>query len=324
MHADPLRLRADLLLLLAAVIWGFAFVAQRTGMAHLGPFAFNAVRFFIGGLVLLPVIAWTDYKRQTSDHSPRSPTPLPSSIVRRPSSLFPGLAAGAIMFGAAALQQVGIVSTTAGKAGFITSLYVVLVPLLGLLVGHRAGRNTWLGAILAAVGLYFLTMQGDFRMAWGDLLVLIGSVLWATHMLLLGHFSPGRDPLRLACVQFMACAALSGVVALLVETTATADLRAALIPILWTGVLSVGVGYTLQVVGQRHAPPADAAIILSLEAVFAVVGGWLLLGEHLSLRALFGCALMMAGILASQVTTADRRRPAAEATPVARPQTTDD
>jgi drug/metabolite transporter (DMT)-like permease len=315
MRNDPLRLRSDLLLLLTAVIWGFAFVGQRAGTAHVGPFAFNATRFFIGGLVLLPVMVWSDRRRLTADRRPSTAhldPPAseaadsavggrPTAVRRRPTAVG-GLLVGAVLFAAATLQQAGISFTTAGKAGFITSLYVVIVPLLGVALGHRIGRATWLGALLAAVGLYFLTMRpGELRMAPGDLLVLLGAVLWAVHMLLLGRLSPGRDPARLAFVQFMTCAALSGLAALLFETTTAGGLRGALPAILFTGVLSVGVGYTLQVAGQRHAPPADTAIILSLEAVFAVLAGRLLLGEQLTARALIGCGLMLAGILISQV-----------------------
>lgn len=301
MRSDPLRLRSDLLLLLTAAIWGFAFVAQRMGMDHLGPFAFNAVRFLVGGLVLLPLMAAGRWA--TGARSPDS------RFDRR--LLIGGLVAGAVLFAASSLQQAGIVFTTAGKAGFITSLYVVIVPLLGLALGRRAPLTTWAGALLAAVGLYFLTMQGAFQMAAGDLLVLIGAFLWATHLILLGYLSPGLDPIRLAFTQFITCAALSAAVALLFETTTAADLRAALAPILYTGIFSVGVGYTLQVVGQRHAPPADVAILLSSEAVFAVLGGWLLLDERLTLRALFGCGLMLAGILISQLMGTERTAPAA-------------
>jgi drug/metabolite transporter (DMT)-like permease len=317
MVSDPLRLRADLLLLLTAIIWGFAFVAQRTGMAHVEPFTFNAVRFLIGGLALLPVLALN--RRQVAA-APLSPAP---AAGRSRAVLAGGLAAGAVMFGAATLQQMGIVHTTAGKAGFITSLYVVLVPLLGLALGHRPSAATWAGAILAAAGLYFLTMQGNFRMAWGDLLVLLGAVLWAGHMLLLGRLSPGRDPIRLAFVQFLACAALSGAAALALETTTAANLRLALGAILFTGILSVGVGYTLQVVGQRHAPPADAAILLSMEALFAVIGGRLLLGEHLTSRALLGCGLMLAGILVSQWPGSNAAAGERRATGDGRPHPTD-
>jgi drug/metabolite transporter (DMT)-like permease len=290
---DSLRLRANLLLLLAAVIWGFAFVAQRTGMEHVGPFTFNAMRFFVGGIVLIPFIRYLN--RQRARHQ------LPEVALRSRGLLVGGLLAGTVLFAAATLQQMGIVFTTAGKAGFITSLYVVLVPLLGLALGQRTSVATWAGAILAAVGLYFLTMQGGFRMAWGDLLVLAGALLWAIHVLLLGRLAPGTDPVKLAFLQFMTCAGLSAATALLTETVTPADLQAALGPILYTGILSVGIGYTLQVIGQRHARPAEAAIILSLEAVFAVLGGRLLLDEQLTARALFGCGLMLAGILISQL-----------------------
>lgn len=285
------RLRANLLLLLTAVIWGFAFVAQRSGMEHVGPFTFNAIRFLIGALALIPLMTSLDRRREA-----RVVVPL-----RDRSLLIGGLLAGFVIFAAATLQQVGIVYTTAGKAGFITSLYVVLVPVLGLALGHRPPAAVWVGATLAAIGLYFLTIQEGLTIAWGDLLVLIGAFLWAGHVLLIGHLSPGTDPVKLAFLQFMACAALSAVAAALSETVTADAVRAALVPILYAGIMSVGVGYTLQVVAQGYTRPADTAIILSLEAVFAVVGGWILLGEELSLRALFGCGLMLAGILISQI-----------------------
>jgi drug/metabolite transporter (DMT)-like permease len=287
------RLRADLALLLTAAIWGLAFVAQRMGMDHVGPFAFNALRFFIGCLLLIPVTRFLDRGRAATN--------LPVIPYGDRRLLVGGALAGVALFGAATLQQVGIVFTTAGKAGFITSLYVVLVPLLGLVLGQRPPLAVWIGAILATVGLYFLTIEGGWRMAWGDLLVLAGAFLWAMHFLLLGRLSPRTDTVKLAFLQFFTCALLSALVALLTETATADGLRAALGAILFTGVLSVGVGYTLQVVAQRHAPPADAAILLSLEAVFAVLGGWLLLGEQLTARALAGCALMLAGILISQL-----------------------
>lgn len=293
MSSDSQRLRANLLLLLTAVIWGFAFVAQRSGMEFVGPFTFNAIRFLIGGLMLIPLMITLDRRRAAA-----SQTIIPLS---NRNLLAGGMLVGLILFGAATLQQMGVALTTAGKAGFITSLYVVLVPLLGLALGHRSSGAVWFGAILAAVGLYFLTIEGGFNMAWGDLLVLFGAFMWAGHVLLLGRLSPGTDTVKLAFLQFVVCAALSAVAALLTETTSAADLRAALWPLLYTGIMSVGVGYTLQTVAQAHARPADTAIILSLEAVFAVIGGWLLLGEVLSARALFGCALMLAGILVSQL-----------------------
>lgn len=293
MSDNPQRLRANFLLLLTAVIWGFAFVAQRSGMEFVGPFTFNAIRFLIGGLALVPLMAAMDRRRGAAG--------VAIVPLRGRGIVIGGALAGLFLFSAATLQQMGIAFTTAGKAGFITSLYVVLVPLLGLAFGHRPPAAVWAGAVLAAAGLYFLTIEGGFRMAWGDVLVLGGAFLWAGHVLLLGRLSPGTDPVKLAFAQFMACAALSAVAAVLLETTTVAALHAALLPILYAGIMSVGVGYTLQVVAQGHARPADAAIILSLEAVFAVIGGWLLLSEALTARALFGCGLMMAGIIISQL-----------------------
>jgi drug/metabolite transporter (DMT)-like permease len=288
-----LQTRANLILLLTSVIWGFAFVAQRSGMQFVGPFTFNAVRFAIGGVLLIPLALYLDRQRRLES--------LPIVPVRNRALLGGGVLAGVFLFGGASLQQAGLVYTTAGKAGFITGLYVVLVPIIGLAFGQRTAAGTWVGALLAVVGLYLLSVQGDFTIQLGDTLVLLGAFLWAGHVLLLGHLSPGTDPIKLACIQFFACAAFSLAAALFVETITTRGLQQALLPILYAGVMSVGVGYTLQVVGQRYARPSHAAIILSLESVFAVVGGWLLLGEQLGVRGLAGCALMLAGILISQI-----------------------
>jgi drug/metabolite transporter (DMT)-like permease len=301
--ASP-RLRADLILLLVAAIWGLSFVAQRLGTQYLGPFTFNAIRFFIGSILLLPVARFLDRRRHSAG--------LPVIRYTERRLLAGGVLAGLVLFAAATFQQTGITSTTAGKAGFITSLYVVLVPLLGLALGLRPSAAVWLGAVLAAVGLYFLTIESGFRMSWGDLLVLAGAFMWAAHFLVLGRLSPRTDPVKLAYLQFLACAALSAIVALLIETTTFAGLLGALGAILFSGVLSVGVGYTLQVVAQRDAPPADTAIILSLEAPFAVLGGVLLLGEQLTTRALLGCAFMLAGILVSQFVGRDATGPGHE------------
>jgi drug/metabolite transporter (DMT)-like permease len=283
-------LKAELLLLLAAVIWGFAFVAQRVGMDHVGPFTYNGVRFVLGALSLLPLLLIGRRSAPPSYSGGWKPT------------LAGGLLAGLILFAGASLQQVGIVHTTAGKAGFITGLYVVIVPLLGLLWGHRTPWSTWTGAAFAVVGLYLLTLTESFSLAEGDGLVLIGALFWAAHVLVIGWLS-GRhiEPILLACLQFIVCAALSLAVAVASEPITLAGLWGGALPILYGGLLSVGVAYTLQVVAQRDAPPAHAAIILSLETVFAALGGWLLLNETLSGRGLIGCALMFAGMLLSQL-----------------------
>lgn len=287
-------LKSDLLLLLSATIWGFAFVAQRMGMDHVGPFTFNGIRFFLGAVVVIPFIA-----RNSQQQLPKAVAS--AGVLGKRALFFYGALAGLTIFAGASLQQVGLVYTTAGKAGFITSLYVVMVPLMGSAWGQRTRAGTWGGALIAAVGMYLLSVNEDFTIAFGDLLELMGAVFWACHIHLIGWLSPKTDSLQLAFVQFMVCAAASLVTAVMVETIRVADLMAAALPILYGGVLSVGVAYTLQVVAQRHAHPAHAAILLSLEAVFAAVGGWLILGEVMSVRGLIGCLLMFTGMLVSQL-----------------------
>jgi drug/metabolite transporter (DMT)-like permease len=283
--------RSDMLLLTAAVIWGSAFVAQRVGMSHVGPLTFNGLRFALGALVLLP-LAWRG-DRPPLGHGGDDPGKNPWTV------LWGGGLAGVVLFSGAALQQVGLVYTTAGKAGFITGLYVIIVPLMGLFLGHRPGWGGWAGAGMAAYGLYLLSVTGAWTFAPGDLWELFGAFFWAAHVLILGWLSPRVDRLKLAWTQYMVCSVLSLIGAGLTETMSLDGIEGALIPILYGGVLSVGIAYTLQVVAQRHAPPTHAAIILSLEAVFAAMAGWLVLGEALSLKALIGCALMFSGMLSA-------------------------
>jgi len=286
--------KANLLLMIAAVIWGFSFVAQRVGMRYVGPLTFNGVRFALGAAALIPLLMWE------RKNGPRAVDGGDRALV-----LKGGVVAGLVLFMGATLQQYGVVYTTAGKAGFITGLYVVFVPLLGLLVGQKTGRFVWGGALTAAVGLYLLSAKGLVGIDPGDGLVLLSALFWATHVLVIGRLSRRVAPVRLAVTQFTVVSILSLVGAVLFETIELAALRAAAIPILYAGLLSVAVAYTLQVVAQRRAQPAHAAIILSLESVFAALGGWLVLSEVLSIRALIGCALMLAGILLAQ---ADSRR----------------
>lgn len=279
---------ADLLLLLTAMIWGFGFVAQRAGMEYVGPYTFNGIRFLLGGLCLLPLALRAD----------RSGT---SDISDRISSLKTGFWAGLVLFCGASLQQVGLLYTSAGKAGFITGLYVVFVPILGLIFGKRTEAGTWAGALLATAGMYFLSVKSDFSIGTGDLLVLIGAVFWALHVLLLSYLAPSTHPVRLAMIQFLFCGLLSLIIAMITEVIILKSIVSAIIPILYGGLFSVGIGYTLQVVAQRRAHPAHASILLSLEAVFAAIGGWWLLDEVLSVRGLFGCGLMLGGMLFSRI-----------------------
>ncbi len=278
-------LKADLLLLFAALIWGGAFVAQRAGMEHLPPIAFNGIRFVLGTIVLAPfaIISWKLYPARNSSKE-----------------LFAGAVAGLILFVATNLQQIGIVSTTAGKAGFITGLYVVLVPLLGIFFKHRPQVGSLIGALLALSGLFLLTVEGDFKIGEGDLWVLACAFAFTLHVLWIAWASTRADPIRLAFLQFLTCASLSLALAFLLEQFTWEQARASYLSLLYSGVLSVGVAYTLQVFGQREARPSHAAIIMSLEAAFAALAGWAMLGEVLSLRAVIGCALMFLGMVASQ------------------------
>ena len=285
-------LKADILLVLTAMIWGFAFVAQRVGMEYVGPFTFNAVRFALGSLSLLPLI-WLQQKRK--------PAEILDKKQNKPVLIW-GIMAGGALFAGASLQQAGMVYTTAGKAGFITGLYVVIVPLLGLFWKQRPRLSTWLGAILAAVGLYFLSITSEFSISIGDLLVLISAFFWSGHVLLIGWLAPQTDSLKLASAQFAVCSLFSLITALLIETISFSSIWQAMIPILYGGVCSVGIAYTLQIIAQKDAHPAHSAIIMSLEGLFAAIGGWLVLGEVLSMRGLLGCALMLAGMCFSQVS----------------------
>jgi len=283
-------LKADCLLLITAMIWGFAFVAQRVGMDYVGPFTFNAVRFALGSLSLIPLILLLK-KRQSKPQSRGN-----ISVLKG------GLLAGVALFAGASLQQAGLVYTTAGNAGFITGLYVVIVPILGLFWRQRPHTGTWLGAVLAAVGLYFLSVTDTFTISFGDLLVLTGAFFWAGHVLLIGWLAPQTNSLKLASAQFAVCSLLSFLTALFFEIITFEAIWQAAVPILYGGLGSVGIAYTLQVIAQRDAHPAHSAIILSLEGLFAAIGGWLLLNEILSGRGLFGCALMLAGMIFSELS----------------------
>lgn len=299
MHQKETALKADGLLLLTAMIWGFAFVAQRSGMASIGPFAFNAVRFALGAASLLPLILLGRRSRSSSVRTLDSG----GKALRI-------LAAGTVLFCGASLQQVGIVTTTAGNAGFITSLYVVLVPIIGFLFrrssGTLYGAGIWIGALLALAGLYVLSVSGTLAMKTGDLLELIGALFWAVHILLVGRFAAVMDALELAAGQFAVCSIWSLAGALLAEPNPFAGTVAAALPILYGGLFSIGVAYTLQIVAQKSAHPAHASIILSMESLFAGLGGVVLLSEALTWRLAGGGFLMLAGMMVSQLGPAPK------------------
>jgi drug/metabolite transporter (DMT)-like permease len=290
-------LRADILMLITAAIWGAAFVAQRLGMDAIGPFLYTGLRFTLGALILLPLLLV-----------------LPKPAVKQP--LNRGLLLGGLLMGLALtvginLQQVGLLFTSVTNSGFITGLYVIIVPLLGLFIGHRTGLGTWMGACLAVLGMFLLSVGEGFQVASGDWLQLAGACVWGVHVLLVGFFASRYDPIRLAVLQFAVCAVFSLILALVFEEINLRAILQAGPAILYGGVIAVAIGYTLQVVAQRHAIASHAAIILSLEAVFAAIAGALLLDESLHARGYIGCALMFAGMLIAQLWPQKHAAPAA-------------
>lgn len=286
MKTKPVQ--ANLILLLTAVIWGGGFVAQRLGMQQMGPYLFNGFRFLIGALTLIPVIILRNKARVDQAGGLKK-------------TLLTGAAAGLFLFFGATFQQLGLVFTTAGKAGFITGLYVVIVPLLGMFWGDRGSFFSWFGAILAVIGLYFLSATRGMIIAPGDGFVLIGACFWALHVQFIARYSPDVDPFQLSFVQSIFTSVISFAVGFLLEDLVIEQVLSAAFPILYGGVISIGIAYTLQLVGQRYAKATPAAIILSLESVFAVFWGWLILNEELTLKILFGSSLMLAGMMVSQI-----------------------
>lgn len=295
MGNETRQLRGGAMLMLTALIWGTAFVAQSVGMDYLGPCAFTATRNFIGCVALLPVIALAS--RLRSGAQPEEAAPAPGK-----KALFGwGAACGLLLGGATLLQQAGMQTASAGKAGFLTALYIVIVPVLGIFLGRRPGLKVWMGVVLALVGAYLLSVKGEAGIASGDLLVIASAVAFSLHILVIDSVPAGVDGVRLSCVQFLVAGAFALVLALFLETFTWRDILSAWVPLLYTGVVSSGVGYTLQILGQRTVSPTVASLILSLESVFAALAGWAILGQALSLRELFGCALVFVAVILAQL-----------------------
>jgi drug/metabolite transporter (DMT)-like permease len=291
------RARANLLLLLASAIWGFAFVAQRVGAEFIGPLSFNAVRFALGVLVLLPIIWWRSTTRKVSPKRRR--------LAWR-AAVAPGVLAGALLTVASGLQQSAMATVPAGNAAFITGLYMVFVPVISAFRGHRSSPATVLGVISSVIGLYLIAVTDAFTIGFGELLLIISTLIWAAQILVIDHFGTKLSALRFAAVQFITCSALSSVGALLLDPAPFAGLDDAVIPLLYGGLLSVGIAFTLQVVGQRDALATHAALIMAMESVFGAIGGALILGESMGLRGYVGAALMVAGVIIAQLGAAPR------------------
>ena len=267
----------NLILLLIALIWGAAFVAQSAGMDYIGPFTFNCARSILGGIVLIPVIYVLDKKRKEKISQGKE------VIQNKKTLIIGGICCGFFLMLGSSLQQIGIQYTTAGKAGFITALYILIVPILGMTVGKKAGIKVWIGVVLAVIGMYFLCMTSGLSIAKGD------------------HFSPKADGVKMSCIQFFVCGILCMIPTILFEHPELYSILQAWKPIAYAGIMSCGVGYTLQIVAQKNTDPTVASLLLSLESVFSVLAGWVILGETLSPRELFGCALVFVAVILAQL-----------------------
>lgn len=291
------KLRKNLLPILAAFIWGTAFVAQSVGADYMPPFAFNAVRSAIATLALLVVVAVFCKIR-------KEPFLLPKG--KRKDLLIGGLCCGAALAVASAFQQAGLSDTDPGKAGFITALYIVLVPIAGLFFNKRAPFTVWIAVVVAAIGLYFLCIKDNFTIEYSDLLILLCALCFTAHIMFIDHFTEKVDGVRLSCLQFFVVAVISGILMLLFEQPDWSVLPMCTVPLLYTGVLSSGVAYTLQIISQKGANPTVVSLLLSLESVFAVLAG-IIMGDRISGREFLGCGLMLAAVIIAQLPPLDKK-----------------
>lgn len=313
MNTQKMPLKNSLCLLLAATIWGIAFVAQSVGMEYVGPFTFNGVRSLIGAAVLVPVIFILNRSKNSKDipsnedstaagsSSAATQTTATASPYNSRDLWMGGIACGIALFAASNFQQFGIQYTTVGKAGFITACYIVIVPIIGLFLGKKCSPFIWAAVVMALVGLYLLCITDGFSIGLGDVLVLVCAFLFSLHILVIDYFSPKTDGVKLSCIQFLVCGILSTILALILEHPQISSILTAWLPILYAGVMSCGVAYTLQIVGQKNVNPTVASLILSLESCISVLAGWILLGQKLSAKELIGCVIMFAAIILAQL-----------------------
>ena len=314
-----IQLKHSFYLLLTAAIWGVSFVAQSVGMEYVGPFTFNGVRSLIGAAFLVPCILflfWRNKIKNSSQenfqsnakNSSRNSIPARERNCQNSSSahdrtlLLGGICCGLILAAASSLQQIGIQYTAVGKAGFLTAVYIVLVPVLGLFLKKRCSPLVWISVILAFAGLYLLTAADGFSsIESGDLMLLAGAFLFAIHILVIDYFSPRCDGVKMSCIQFLVCGILCTAIALITEHPQISAILTAAVPILYAGILSCGIAYTLQIIGQKSMNPTVASLILSLESAISVLAGWLILGQKLSFREILGCVIVFAAIILAQL-----------------------
>lgn len=305
MQKQQIPLKNSLLLLLAAVIWGIAFVAQSVGMDYVGGFTFNAVRSLIGSAVLVPLILIPGQNNSDNSETSEAAASTTSGIQKRKDLIIGGISCGICLCLASNFQQFGIKYTTVGKAGFITACYIVIVPIIGLFLGKKCSKFIWAAVAMALIGLYLLCITDGFSIGKGDLLVLVCAFLFSIHILVIDHFSPKADGVKLSCIQFLTCGILSAIPALILEHPQIPSILAAWQPILYAGVMSCGVAYTLQIIGQKNMNPTVASLILSMESCISVLAGWIILGQQLSAKEILGCVIMFAAIILAQLPQKD-------------------
>ncbi len=283
------KIKGPLILTICALIWGTAFVFQSVGMDYIKPFSFLAARSFVGCIVLIPLIIVSRVK--SSVHKPDT----------EKNWLKGGIICGVVLFAASAFQQIGIQYTTAGEAGFLTALYIVIVPVLGIFMGKKVGMQIWRAVALALIGAYLLSVKDGFSVSQGAWWLLLCSLVFSFHILVCEKYGTAADPIKLSCMQFLVCGILSAVFAFAVEHPTAAAFTGAVIPILYCGIMSSGVAYTLQIVGQRYTQATVASLIMSLESVFSALAGWVILGEILSVREIIGCVLVFSAVVLAQL-----------------------
>ena len=284
-----MKLRGSLCLLLAAFIWGITFVAQLAGMDNIGPFTYGFARYVVGVMAIF--VIWYGFRGKRRDAKEHG---------EYYSGWKAGMGAGVIMFVASAFQQCALQYTTAGKTAFITCLYIIFVPIISVVIGKILKLENWIGALAALVGLYCLSIKGDFDLNYGDVLAFICSIFWSLHIMYIDRFADKKDNIDISASQLVVCAVLNGVAAFAMESVVWQHIVDAWFPIVFAGVMSSGIAFTLQIVGQKYAEPAHAAIIMSLESVFGAVGGWFVLNEQMSHIEVFGCMMMLMGMLITQ------------------------
>ena len=288
------KIRANLLLLLTAFIWGSTFVAQNSAADKVEPFTYNASRSILAFVMLLPVIFFMEKAWQSGGTKRKKSLSLPENKM----TVIGGVCCGLALFTASYLQQTGIGMTTAGKAGFITALYIVIVPILGILTGKKVGKVIWLCVLLAVAGFYLLCVKEGFSIASGDLYVLACAFVFSLHIMIIDHFSPrAGNVVMMSAIQFLVVSLLSAVFMMIMESPSLEVIKGSFFQIAYAGILSSAVGYTLQIVAQRDADPAVASLIMSLESVFAALSGWIFLHEKLSFREFSGCALVFVAVI---------------------------